>query len=93
DFYRLTGDRSFLARLDEALDWLAQVEAPVAAHHEGRNYFRFVEPGTNRFIAVHRRGSNARNGEYYVDHDMTGQRGEKHIDLARLRRRVEQVAA
>jgi hypothetical protein len=92
DFYRLTGDRSFLARLDEALDWLARMEAPAAAHHEGRNYFRYVEPGSNRFIAVHRRGSNAQNGEYYVDYDMTG-RGEKSIDLARLRRRVEQVVA
>lgn len=93
DFYRLTGDHSFLARLDEALDWLARIEAPASLHHEGRNHFRFVEPGTNRFIAVHRRGSNAQNGEYYVDYDMTGQRAEKHIDLARLRRRVEQVAA
>ncbi|WP_292036447.1 MULTISPECIES: pectate lyase [unclassified Brevundimonas] len=93
DFYRLTGDRSFLARLDEALDWLARVEAPASAHHEGRNHFRFVEPGTNRFIAVHRRGSNAQNGEYFVDYDMTGQRAEKHINLARIRRSVEEVVA
>jgi hypothetical protein len=92
-FYRLTGDRSFLARLPEALDWLEQMEAPVAAHREGRNYFRYVEPGSNRFIVVHRRGSNAQNGEYYANFDMTDQQAEKHIDVARLRQRVEQVSA
>lgn len=91
--YRLTGDRSFLARLPEALDWLDRMEAPVSAHRDGRNYFRYVEPGTNRFIAVHRRGSNAQNGEYYADYDMSDQYGEKHIDVARLRRRVEETAA
>ena len=29
-FYRLTGDRKFLARLPEALDWLDQVATPTA---------------------------------------------------------------
>jgi hypothetical protein len=93
DFYRLTGDRSFLARLPQALDWLERMEAPVEAHNDGRNFFRFVEPGTNRFIAVHRRGSNAQNGEYYADFDMTGAKAEKHIDVSALRRRVAQVSA
>ncbi|KAK0332305.1 hypothetical protein LTR94_025420, partial [Friedmanniomyces endolithicus] len=91
EFYRLTGDPSFLARLDEAFAWLQAMEAPVEAHDKGRNFFRYVEPGTNRFIAVHRRGSNAQNGEFYADYDMTGQKGEKHIDLAALRRRIDQA--
>lgn len=93
DFYCLTGDRSFLARLPEALDWLEAVEAPASTHRDGRNFFRHIEPGTNRPIAVHRRGSNAQNGEYYADYDMSDQTAEKHIDVARLRARVEQVAA
>lgn len=93
DFYELTGDRKYLARVPEAIDWLVTVEAPAAAHSEGRNYFRYVEEGTNRFIAVHRRGSNARNGEYYVDYDMTGEHTEKHIDPARLRARYDRLIA
>lgn len=93
DFYRLTGDRSFLTRLPQALDWLERMEAPVEAHHEGRNFFRFVEPGTNRFIAVHRRGSNAQNGDYYADFDMAGAKAEKQIDVPALRRRTAQVSA
>jgi len=59
----------------------------------GANYFRYVEEGTNRFIAVHRRGSNAQNGEYYADYDMSGQRAQRHVDNIGLRRRYEQVSA
>ncbi|HVJ03575.1 MAG TPA: pectate lyase [Sphingomonas sp.] len=92
-FYQLTGDRKYLARIPEAIDWLVKVEAPPAAHREGRNYFRYVEEGTNRFIAVHRRGSNAQNGEYYVDYDMTGEHGEKHINPAQLRARYDRLVA
>lgn len=93
DFYELTGDRRYIARVPEAIDWLVKVEAPREAHRGGRNYFRYVEEGTNRFIGVHRRGSNAQNGEYYADYDMTGETGEKHIDPARLRARYERLAA
>lgn len=93
DFYELTGDRAFLARIPEGLDWLRAVEAPAAAHRNGLNYFRYVEPGTNRFIAVHRRGSNAQNGEFYSDYDMAGERAEKHVDVARLRQRHDRLAA
>lgn len=93
DFYELTGDRAFLARIPEGLDWLRAVAAPVQAHRNGLNHFRYVEPGTNRFIAVHRRGSNSRNGAYYSDYDMTGQRAEKHIDVDRLQQRHDRLSA
>lgn len=93
DFYELTGDRKFLARIPEGIDWLARVEAPAAAHRGRLNQFRYVEEGTNRFIAVHRRGSNAQNGEFYADYDMTGAKAEKHVDAAALRRRYERLAA
>lgn len=93
DFYELTGDPKFLARVPEALDWLEPLEAPVEAHRNGNNYFRYVEPETNRFIAVRRRGSNAQNGEFYSDYDMTGERAEKHIDVARLRDRHARLTA
>ncbi len=92
DFYEMTGDRAFLERIGEGLDWLRAVEAPVEAHVGGLNYFRYVELGTNRFIAVHRRGSNAQNGEFYSDYDMTGAKAEKRIDVARLQSRLEQLS-
>jgi hypothetical protein len=93
DFYELTGDRKYLARIPEAIDWLDKVEAPASAHRNGRNHYRYVEIGTNHFLGVHRRGSNAQNGEYYVDYDMTGEVGEKHVDTAALRRRLARLAA
>ena len=92
DFYELTGDRAFLARISEGLDWLRAVEAPPEAHRNGLNYFRYVEPGTNRFIAVHRRGSNAQNGEFYSDYDMRNERAEKRIDVDRLRQRLDRLS-
>ena len=92
-FYKLTGDRSFIARAPEALDWLASVELPREKWNRNLNFLRHYEPETNRPLGVHRRGSNAQNGEYFVDYDVSGERGEKHIDVARLRARYEQVAA
>ena len=92
-FYQLTGDRSFLARIPEALDWLASVELPREKWNGTLNFLRHYEPETNRPLSVHRRGSNAQNGEYFVDYDVSADRGEKHIDVARLRARYEQVAA
>jgi len=93
DFYALTGDRKYLARIPEAIDWLARVEAPASAHRGGRNQYRFIEIGTNRPLAVHRRGSNAQNGAYYVDYDLHALVAEKHVDTARLRKRYERLAA
>ncbi|MFN3560058.1 MAG: pectate lyase [Brevundimonas sp.] len=68
-FYRLTGDRKYLARVPEALDWLDSVRLPQRLQRDGRTHPTFIEPGTNRPLYVHRRGSNVVNGAYYVDGD------------------------
>jgi PelA/Pel-15E family pectate lyase len=68
-FYRLTGDKKFLARIPEALDWLESVKLPADKVKNGKAYPTFIEIGTNRPLYVHRRGSNVVNGEYYVDYD------------------------
>lgn len=92
DFYEWTGDRKYLARIPEAIDWLVRIEAPEEARRGGNNHFRFVEEGTNRFVSINRRGSNARNGAYYVDgHDMRGRFAEKRVDMERLRKRYDQL--
>ncbi|MDF7777144.1 pectate lyase [Sphingomonas sp. AOB5] len=72
DFYRLTGDAKFLARIPEALDWLESVRLPADQVKNGRAYPTFIEIGTNRPLYVHRRGSNVVNGEYYVDYEPAG---------------------
>jgi PelA/Pel-15E family pectate lyase len=66
-FYRLTGDPKYLARIPEALDWLESVRLPPALRRDGREFPTFVEPGTNKPLYVHRKGSNVVNGAYYAD--------------------------
>ena len=91
DFYRETGDPTFLARIPEALDWLDTVKSPpdVVALAGGQSHPTFVAVGTNKPIYVHRRGSNVINGEYYVNDDPRGTIGHyssfRNIDTARLR--------
>ncbi|WP_284734422.1 pectate lyase [Sphingosinicella terrae] len=95
DFYRLTGDSRFLARVPEALDWLETVRLPAGQVREGRAFPTFVEIGTNRPIYVHRRGSNARNGEYYWDYSPEATIGHysafRAIDVAAMRREYEEL--
>jgi PelA/Pel-15E family pectate lyase len=94
DYYQLTGERKYLARVEEAIDWIASVEIPADKRPaDGRNFYRNYEPETGQLIGTHRRGSNAQNGEYWSDLDTTNTRAEKHIDVAALRRRYERVAA
>jgi len=70
NFYEWTGDRRFIARAGEALDWLDSVRLPDdEVRVAGRHYPTFIELRTNRARINHRRGSNARSGEYYWDHN------------------------
>jgi PelA/Pel-15E family pectate lyase len=97
EYYRLTGDRRFLARIPDALDWLESVRLPDGIGPPDRRFPTFVEPGTNRPLYVHRRGSNVVNGHYYADHDPTRPIAHysqfRAIDLARLRRDHAALAA
>ncbi len=96
-FYRLTGDKKFLARVPEALDWLDSVKLPPALQNKRGAYPTFVEIGTNRPMFVHRRGSNVVNGEYYVDYDPTHTIGHyssfRSIDVAGMRKEYEALKA
>lgn len=97
DFYRLTGDRRFLARIPEALDWLASVRLPDGVGPAGRRFPTFVELGSNRPLYNHRRGSNVVNGAYFQDHDPARPIAHysqfRAIDLERLRRDYARLAA
>jgi PelA/Pel-15E family pectate lyase len=93
DFYRMTGDRRFLARIPEAIAWLESVRLPEP--RQGRNFPTFVEIGTNKPIYVHRRGSNVVNGEYYWDYNPEATLGHysafRNVDTVKLRREYEAV--
>ena len=95
-FYRLTGETKFLARLPEAIDWLEKVALPSPTDR-GQTHPTFVELGTDRPLYVHRRGSNAVNGEYYADYDSRKTLGHysafRRIDTASLREQYEEARA
>jgi PelA/Pel-15E family pectate lyase len=97
NFYRLTGETKYLARIPEALDWLDSVRVPAGQERGNRAYPTFIEIGTNRPIYVHRRGSNVVNGEYYWDYSPEATIGHysafRAIDVAALRRDYEQLRA
>lgn len=97
DYYRLTGDRRFLARIPDALDWLQSVRLADGVGPPGRRFPTFVELGTNRPLYVHRRGSNVVNGAYYFDHDPAAPIAHysqfRAIDLEGLRRAFETLRA
>jgi PelA/Pel-15E family pectate lyase len=96
-FYRLTGDPKFLARVPEALDWLASVASPPGVAPAGRTHPTFVEIGTNQPLYVHREGSNVVNGRYYVDKNPAKTIGHysafRNVNMASLRKQYEEARA
>jgi hypothetical protein len=98
DFYQWTGDKVFLQRVPEALDWLESVRLPPdQVQIPGREFPTFIEMGTNKALINHRRGSNVVNGAYYQDYDVhkpiMHYSQWRAIDVAGLRVRLAQVTA
>ncbi|HEX2852631.1 MAG TPA: pectate lyase [Opitutaceae bacterium] len=97
-FYRLTGDKKFLARVPEIFTWLESVRLPpeVRPRNEG-THPTFVELGTNRPFYLHRAGSNVVNGRYFLDDNWRDTVGHyssfRAIDLAGLRQRYAETCA
>ena len=96
-FYRLTGDRKYIARIPEALDWLDSVASPANLRAPGRTHPTFVLVGANTPIYIHRKGSNIVNGEYYANdnpNNVIGHYGSfRNIDTAGLRAEYQALAA
>ncbi|CAN5275238.1 pectate lyase [soil metagenome] len=96
-FYKLTGDRKFLERLPEALDWLDQVKTPQALIAPGRTHPTFILEGSNTPIYIHRRGSNITNGHYYADTNPTNlvihYGSFRNLDTAAIRAEYQAVLA
>jgi len=96
-FYRLTGDRKYIDRLPQALDWLDQVKTPQSLIAPGRTHPTFILEGSNTPVYIHRKGSNITNGQYYADtnpNNLIVHYGSfRNVDTAALRREYETVAA
>jgi len=95
-FYRLTGEKKFLARIPEALDWLESCKLPPSMTNNGKyKYPTFVEIGTNKPIFVHRKGSNVIHGYYYVDYNdsslLSHYGGKSRLDITPVRKEFESV--
>ena len=80
-FYQLTGDKSFLKGIPNAIRFLESVQLPseMAALlgrrplGEGDIFMpRFLNPDSGNPMYVHRKGSNVVNGQYYTDSIPTG---------------------
>jgi hypothetical protein len=93
NYFRLTGDRKYLARVPEAIAWLntCKLTAQQIAENpllNGRTHPTFIELGTNVGRFVHRYGSNIWNGAYYHDHDhrntLSHYSGGRNINLTNL---------
>jgi PelA/Pel-15E family pectate lyase len=96
DFYEMTGNRKFLARLPEAIKWLEEIRLPASVDAK-RRCPTFVEVGSGRPLFLHRRGSNASNGVYFSNqdpsHTIAHYGSFRTIDLDRLRSRYERVSS
>lgn len=76
EYYKMTGDKSFLKGIPDAITFLENQELPRELASKVRRtpmeddeilVPRFINPDNGRPMYVHRRGSNVRNGEYYTD--------------------------
>ena len=81
EYYKMTGDKSFLKGIPDAITFLENQQLPRELAQKVRRtplqdgeilIPRFIDPDTGRPIYVHRRGGNVGNGEYYTDGNTDG---------------------
>lgn len=68
-FYEYTGDRKFLARIPDAIQWLENTQLPQNETQKGRyTHPTFIELGTDRALFAHRTGKGVNDGRYWWDY-------------------------
>lgn len=95
-FYRYTGDRKFLARIPDAIEWLERARLPEEMSENGRfTHPVFVEIGTDRPLFAHREGSGVNDGRYWVDGDdsrpLLHYGAKSRLEIEPLRREYERL--
>jgi hypothetical protein len=94
-FYRWTGDTKYLARLDDALDWLDKLELPKARQLNGFTHPTFIEVGTDRALYLKGTGTWAgdmHNEVVYEPRDGVSWVNRK-LNVPALRRELQRVRA
>lgn len=97
-FYKYTGQRKFLSRIPDAIQWLENSRLPDD-ETEGGKYTHpvFIEIGTNKGIYAHRKGTGVSDGHYWVDysdeHPLLHYGAKTHIDIAKLKEEYAKVNA
>jgi len=97
EFYKLTGDRKFLARIPDVIDWLEQSRLPEEATEGNRfTHASHIEIGTNRPLYNHRSGTGVLDGQYwydYIEEDVIRHSAQKtNVDIDRLRQEYERIS-
>ena len=97
-FYNYTGDRKFLARIPDAIQWLENTRLPPDATQNGKyTHPTFIEMGTNKAIYAHRKGSGVSDGHYwwdYKDENPLLHYGAKaNISMEKLKEEYKRVSA
>lgn len=106
DYYKLTGETKFLSGIPAAIDFLESMKLPdseVARFgrrplEEGQILVpRFINPEDGKPLYVHRKGTNAWNGTYYIDQDISNTiahySSASAINIESLRRYYEEAKA
>lgn len=96
-FYQYTGERKFLAHVPDAIKWLEESKLPADQIEGERTHPTFVEVGTNKAIYVHRKGSNVKYGQYYIDynddHLLAHYYGKCRVQFDELKAEYKQLSA
>ncbi|MEI6946362.1 pectate lyase [Paraflavisolibacter sp. H34] len=97
-FYQYTGDRKFLARVPDAIAWLEKTRLPQHLSDGGRyTHPTFIDVDTGKPLFVHRKGSNAAFGFYYVDTNdqklLAHYGGKTAIPVERLKEEYRRISA
>ena len=76
EYYKLTADTRFLSGIPAAIHFLESMKLPESDVKKWKRQSnnpeailvpRFVDPDTGKPLYVHRKGSNVKNGTYYID--------------------------
>jgi len=97
-FYKYTGDRKFLARIPDAINWIESTQLPKD-ETDGGKYTNplFVEIGTNKAIYAHRKGTGVNHGHYWIDYSdsnpLLHYGAKENLNIERLKEEYKKVSA
>ena len=96
-FYQWTGDRKYLSRIPDAIQWLESTKLPLNMTNGGkRTHPLFVEIETNKALWAHRRGSGVNDQRYWIDYsteNLYSYGDNTKIDVEQLKKAYKAINA